>query len=266
MRYPLWVQKYGHSPSQPTIVLLPGAMSTSAEWPQSLLGGLSNNGFNLVLMDHRNSGRSRWYDEEYTLNDMADDVSHTLITHRINNCHIVGASMGGAIAQLVSMKRHETVRSLTLLMSTSERGIWSKSVPPPLKTCMSGITRAAKCKDVSKGLIMRYKTLANGENISEEEFKNIAERVLRHGYNPNTDHLNAFMRSDARTGFLSHITCKTLIVHGSHDPLFKMAHASLINENMHSSKMVVIDKVGHHLSEKTGHLLTEHISVHCKDA
>ena len=266
MRQPLTFERIGHSPSQPTVVFLPGAMTTGAEWSPALIRGIADQGFNLLLMDHRNSGRNPWYPNSlvYSLEDMAHDVSYTLMCHRVRKCHLVGASMGGAIAQLLSIKESETVQSMSLLMSTSERGIWSQSIPMPCNACMRGFARAARETNPKESLLIRYKTLANGECVPDSEYNLLVERDLRRGYNPDCGHLLAFEHSKSRTGRLTKVRCPTLIAHGDRDPLPPLGHAHILHENIDDAEILILKGVGHHISEKTGLGLVDPICNHIR--
>ena len=116
-----------------------------------------------------------------------------------------------------------------------------------------------------EALRFRYKYLAFPENISVKEVNIRIKKVLRHGFHPFCKHTIAFQKSPSRTSSFNKIKCPTLIIHGKEDKLFPIEHAYLMHENLPMSKLVLIDDMAHHFSEKNvkliSNLLIEHMNL-----
>ncbi|MBV9289912.1 MAG: alpha/beta fold hydrolase, partial [Hyphomicrobiales bacterium] len=126
----------------PAILLIMGLAASLIFWPDSLCQGLAAKGFRVVRFDNRDIGKSThlaalgWPDlgammaerkkgtrsvPPYTLDDMAADAAGLIAALGVERAHIVGASMGGMIAQLVAINHPERTKSLVSIMSTAAR-------------------------------------------------------------------------------------------------------------------------------------------------
>ena len=124
----------------PAILLIMGYAAQMVVWPESLCRALADHGFRVIRFDNRDVGLSTHFDgvkapgvarslfasllnikirTPYSLEDMADDAIGVLDALGIRTAHIVGASMGGMIAQIIASAHSDRVRSLTSIMSTS---------------------------------------------------------------------------------------------------------------------------------------------------
>ena len=255
MRTPcLWTKCVGQS-QNPPVILISGALSSALDWPITFVDGLADRNLRTISVDLRDNGRNEWYPPgtTYSLEDMADDVMQVMITQNLKQTHVVGASMGGAIAQLIALKYPSKVKSLTMLMSTSTRGIWESSMPKPAPRMLNSIKTEMDFYldgDVFGGLCHRYSSLAHPEYVDDEEIRRRARRVIRHGFNSQCGHLEAFKSSPSRTGHLSKINVSTLIVHGANDALLPIEHAHLLHENIANSRIHVIKDMGHYISKR----------------
>ncbi len=252
----LWYSRKGII-NKPVVLLLHGAITTSMMWPDSFVNNLANR-FNVYSLDLRESGKSGIGEKFYTLEDMADDVSYFMRTHRLKNVHLVGASMGGAISQLVAIKEKENVKSLSLLMTTSERGIWSRSMPSPSIEQLKSIEE--ECNFYIKGdIVSGLKTRFEFCSMGKKEVDINVKKWVRHGFNPICGHMYAFESSPSRTCLLSEIVCPTLILHGDSDALFPIEHAYLMHENIKNSKIKVVNGMKHCILEENSKLLSRYI-------
>ena len=102
----VWYETFG-DPSHPTVLLINGAYSQSVLWTQEFCQGIVDGGRHVVWYDNRGIGLSEWPDEPFNLWDMADDANGLLDALGIEAAHMVGASMGGMIAQLMALRYPE---------------------------------------------------------------------------------------------------------------------------------------------------------------
>src|SRR6185295_3884147 len=135
------VESFGR-PVDPTILLIMGFSAQMTMWPRELCEGLAAKGYRVVRFDNRDVGKSekleplglfnpaeafakaaagQAFPAPYVLNDMAADAVGVLSALDIGDAHIVGASMGGMIAQLVAHNHPQRTRSVTSIMSTTSR-------------------------------------------------------------------------------------------------------------------------------------------------
>ena len=122
------------------LLLIAGLGAQMISWDEDFCGLLASRGFRVIRFDNRDAGRSRWAEAAYTLDDMAADAAALLESLGIPAAHVVGASMGGFIAQLVALDHPDRVLTLTSIMSgpsgkehvqPTERGRAVLFVPAP---------------------------------------------------------------------------------------------------------------------------------------
>src|SRR5436190_17831835 len=121
----IWTEDFG-DPADPTILLIMGAGGQAILWPEELCTALVNGGTaggrHVIRYDNRDVGQTTSHAEfsahPYTIGDMACDAVAVLDAYGVERAHIVGASMGGMIAQTVALEYSERVLSMTSIMST----------------------------------------------------------------------------------------------------------------------------------------------------
>ena len=135
-------------PDKPKVVVIMGLGGSNVAWGDALISGLANGGYEIMLLDNRDTGASTRFDDwgqpvlwwellkyrlgfsvsaPYTLNDMGADIAGLMDAVGYDEAHIVGASMGGMIAQIVAAQYPEKTRSLISIMSTTN----APHLPPP---------------------------------------------------------------------------------------------------------------------------------------
>lgn len=110
-----------------------GVMASMLWWPDALCERLAGAGRFVIRYDNRDTGRSTGYEPgtaTYTLDDMAGDAVAVLDAHGLERAHVVGMSMGGAIAQVVALAHPERVASVTTI-STTAVGAENPDLPGP---------------------------------------------------------------------------------------------------------------------------------------
>src|SRR5918996_727943 len=109
-------------PTDPPVLLIMGAMSSAVWWPEELCRQLADRGRYVIRYDHRDTGGSTSYapgEGNYSVEDLADDAVGVLDGYGIEECHLVGMSLGGYLSQLIALKHSSRV--LTLALIGSER-------------------------------------------------------------------------------------------------------------------------------------------------
>jgi pimeloyl-ACP methyl ester carboxylesterase len=112
-------------PDRPTMLLIMGLGFQLVHWPEDFCRRLAGEGLRVVRFDNRDAGRSTHLPGScYTLDDMADDAVGLLDALGVGSAHVVGASLGGMVAQTLAIRHPHRVRSLASLMSTTgQRGV-----------------------------------------------------------------------------------------------------------------------------------------------
>ena len=200
------------------------------------------------------------------MSDMADDVIQIMNAYGFEKTHIVGTSMGGYIAQILSIDHSSRVQSLTLLMSTMDftpqvysfmgmsTAFLSLSGPKPealdqLKNLFSGADLSNPETWMDKSL--KTIQIFNGDQapFDEEECRKTLKLVFDR-MNPSvpikTPHNHALASSFGPTQFaVQKIKCPTLIIHGSNDPIIPVDHAHATAKAIEHSEKFIIEGMGH---------------------
>ncbi len=118
----IWYEWFGKK-NDNCILLIMGACCQGILWPTEFCEQLANKGFYVIRYDHRDTGQSTYFDYQknpYTIEDMADDAIGLLDFMKINQCQLIGLSMGGAIAELISVKQQNRISAITLIASSCD--------------------------------------------------------------------------------------------------------------------------------------------------
>jgi pimeloyl-ACP methyl ester carboxylesterase len=203
----------------------------------------------------------------YRLRDMAEDTIALMDHLRIRSAHIVGASMGGMIAQEIAITFPERVRSLTSIMSTTgnpkvpgpTREAAAMLMAPPPKTRDEYIARFAQ----------NWKILRGGSVPEDEAFDRArAERTWERGLNPAGvgRQLRAILASGSRKQRLGNVKAPTLVIHGTVDPLIHPMGGRDTAASIPGAKLLMIEGMGHAISVQTWPQIIDAIDKHAHGA
>ena len=186
----------------------------------------------------------------YGLGDLADDAVGLLDALDVDSAHVVGASMGGMISQVVGYRHPDRVRSLGLIMTHSGRRPTSM---PTWRAFGSLLARPATDREALIETMTRvFKVIGSpGYPIDESRFRLLAGATWDRGYNPagTARQLHAITAGGNRTRHLSGIAAPTVVIHGTRDPLVRPANGRLIARSIRGSDLVLVDGMGHDLPE-----------------
>jgi len=122
----IWYEKIpAQSETKGTVLLIMGNGQDALAWPPDFVSNFTDAGYEVIRYDHRGTGLSEygstWKKKDpYTLTDMAGDAIAILDTLKIQKAHIVGASMGGMIAQIIALEKPERTETLISIMSSGD--------------------------------------------------------------------------------------------------------------------------------------------------
>lgn len=258
-------------PNDPAILLIMGLGAQLVLWPDDLFHGLAARGFRVIRFDNRDIGLSTKLDHlgvpkplwllianavglrpraPYLLEDMAQDAVGLLGHLKIERAHIVGASMGGMIAQIVAARFPERVLSLTSIMSTSG----AKGLPGPAPDIRKGfLMRKASAgpreKLVEEGVAVLKLIGTQDGGRSDDERRQMVERAIDRSYHPQGAgrQLAAIVASGPRTDLLPRITAPTLVIHGAADRLVPKEGGMDTAKRIPGARLELIDGMAHDL-------------------
>jgi pimeloyl-ACP methyl ester carboxylesterase len=252
-------------PGHPTVLLVMGLATQMLGWRAELCEAIANRGFHVVRYDNRDVGRSTRFSSHrppsaaqllrrdraaaaYTLADMADDGAGLLDCLGIRTAHVVGASMGGMIAQTIAFRHPARVRSLVSIMSNTGAR-WTGQ--PALSTYGVLLKRAPTDPDgyVQHQLQVIEKIGSPGFPRDEEDLRRHAAMAFERGHDPAGAgrQLAAIIASGDRTADLGRIRVPTLVIHGTKDKLVNPSGGRATAKAIPGARLLMIEGMGHDL-------------------
>lgn len=258
MRRPLWSRGFG-CVVNPTIVLLTGAYTNSACWPSAFVHRLVDRHFHVMTLDHRDFGKSDSWNgtAEFSMDEMALDVLHTMTARRIRAAHIFGASMGGSIALRMALMAPERCLTINLLATTPGRLIFDHELPKPSKRALDAMwteMQLARTVGARTGLAVRTRVFGDDETMHSQ--------IIRQGYNPWSAHGKACMSSTSLNDRLIEISTPALIVHGKDDEMYPVEHGWRLHHGLCQSKLLLLDDVNHRFPHEYSELIADSVATH----
>jgi pimeloyl-ACP methyl ester carboxylesterase len=251
--------------SDPTVLLVMGLATQMIAWPDDFCRELAGRGFHVVRFDNRDIGRSTHIDApaptvlqllrrsgkaaSYTLADMADDTAGLLRELELAPAHVVGASMGGMIAQTLAARHPALVLSLTSIMSTTGNrrvGQPALRLLPMLAARPAGDRESAieRADKVFRAIGSR----SLGRDM--EHIREVAGRSYDRGRGDGRGQarqLAAITASGNRTRELRRISAPTQVIHGTDDPLIRPSGGRATARAIPGAQLLEIDGMGHDL-------------------
>jgi pimeloyl-ACP methyl ester carboxylesterase len=251
-------------PSDPTALLIMGLGMQMVAWHKDFCERLATTGLHVVRFDNRDAGRSTHLEgpppnvyqllrrssarARYSLADMALDAASLLQELDLAPAHVIGASMGGMIAQTLAARHPELVSSLTSIMSNTGSRFAGQ---PALKIYPIFLRRPPVQREafVEHATTLFKQIGSTGLPIDEADIRGLAES----SFDRDSDRtgsgrqLAAIIASRDRTAELRQISAPTLVVHGSNDPLISPSGGRATARAIHGARLMMIDGMGHDL-------------------
>ncbi len=275
-------------PGAPAILLIMGLGMQLVAWPDAFCIGLVERGFRVVRFDNRDAGHSTRIDwrqrpavllavvrgvlglavpSPYRLSDMADDAVGLLDALEIEAAHVVGASMGGMIAQSMAARHAQRVLSLTSIMSSSGNWRVAFGKPAALRELLRRPARPDDPDSRLEQLVRVFRVIGSpGYPADEGELRRQLERGIRRAYYPagQLQQLLAIIAAGDRRQELARIRVPTLVIHGADDPLLPVAAGRDTARHIAGARLQIIPGMGHDLPPAVQALLLEAIVGHCR--
>ncbi len=256
-------ERFG-DPAAPPVLLIMGGGAQMISWPEGFCAELVSRGVQVIRFDNRDAGLSSHFSDgpvpdlraalagdfssaSYTLSDMAADTVGLLDVLGIGRAHLVGASLGGMIAQTVAIEHPGRVRSLTSMMSsTGHRSVGQAK--------LAALARLGAPPEDRQGFIdwqvRAFRKI--GSPGFEFDERAVADRAGR-CYDRDHDRLGmarqsvAVLVSGDRTARLRSLRVPTLVIHGADDIMCDVSGGRATAAAIPGAALVIIDGMGHSL-------------------
>ena len=274
-------------PANPAILLIMGLGMQLTSWPEIFCQGLVDQGFYVVRFDNRDAGLSSKMahlgkpnplfsyiktilhlpiSAGYKLDDMAADAIAVLDASQVRQAHIVGASMGGMIAQIVAGKYPERTLSLTSIMSTSGRRGLPGPTPEARLAIMSRPSQPDDLENVVRHLSNTFRIIGSpGYPTSDAVLRARIMTSIKRNVNPAgvMRQLAAIAASGDRVELLKGLRTRTLVIHGTSDPLVPVTGGRDVANLVPGAVLREIEGMGHDFAPSLNDALVRMIGAHC---
>lgn len=262
---------HGPETGEPLLLIM-GLGAQMTRWSADFVGELASRGYRVIRFDNRDVGLSQKLDEAgapdmqavyaavmsgqkppvaYVLSDMAADAVGLLDALKIDRAHIVGASMGGMIAQMVAAEHPQRVRSLTSIMSSTG----NPALPPAKPEAMERLSNRGPdpLHDLEAFLdhgMVSSKVLGSpGYPVDEVELRAQLRSDYERSFYPVgfARQMAAIVASGDRRKALATITAPTVVIHGGDDPLVPKEGGEDTAANIPGAELHIVPGMGHNL-------------------
>ena len=258
-------------PSDPTVLLIMGAMASGVWWPEALCRQIAERGRFVIRYDHRDTGASTAGPPGrvgYSVEDLADDAVAVLDHYGRRAAHLVGLSLGGFLAQLIALKHAERVITLTLI--ASERLMDTDPAMPPMSPEIGAYHARAESLDwndraaVADYQVGAWRLLTGSAHVFDERgIRALVEEDLERTPNPLTAMNHAYLSGgEGWFGRLQEIRVPVLVIHGTEDPVLPYAHGLALARDLPNAELVTLPGTGHELHPDDWPAIVEAIARH----
>ncbi len=261
----------------PPLVLVMGLGTQMLAWPDEFCEDLVARGHYVVRFDNRDVGASTHFHgvraphpaqvmarrkrPPYTVDDMADDAIGLVDALDLEPVHLVGASLGGFIAQTAALRHPDKLRSLTLIMtSTGSRRVGQAD--PRLIGRLLKRPIIADADKAAEAVVETFRVIGSvGFPLDEDRLRDLARRSFTRAYDPGgyRRQLSAVMAQRDRTQRLRRLALPTLVMHGLNDPLVAPSGGLALARAIRGSRFVGFQGMGHDMPRALWPEFADHI-------
>lgn len=282
----------GGNPDHPPLLLVMGLGSQMVFWPDDFIKRLIDAGFFVIRFDNRDVGLSSKVQIEglpqvsqfkmmlrvqtglsnkskqvaYNLTDMAEDTVRLIKALRLGQTHLLGASMGGMIAQIVAARYPSLVNKMALLFTTTNRAFLR---PPKARQLYTLINRPESHseRDIIRHSVWFMKVVGTPGHVNVRTVREIAKLRYQRSFHPlgAVQQLNAILSSGSISRFSKQVKAPTIVIHGSKDGLIPASQGRVVAKTIPNAKFHLIDGMAHDIPAYYQPYLTDLIRHHLLD-
>jgi pimeloyl-ACP methyl ester carboxylesterase len=257
-------------PGDPPILLVMGMGGSMIWWEDDFCRMLAGGGRYVIRYDHRDTGLSTNYEPGrpgYGSADLVADAAGVLDAYGIPAAHVVGVSAGAGIAQLMALDFPDRVASLVLISTTFAWPV-DRELPPATEE-FGRFAAGAEVDWADADSVIRYlvdysRVLAGGERpFDEEGLRELATRdVARARSFASAQNHDVLTEDEPSREHYPAIAAPTLVIHGTADPLFPLAHGVALAEEIPAARLLVLEGAGHGLYRADWDVVARAILAH----
>jgi len=262
-------------PNDPAVLLIMGLGSQLLLWRDGFCEKLVAEGLRVIRYDNRDVGLSSKTERrhtggsliptmlkfwvglpgkaDYTLEDMADDAAAVLDHLGIDRAHIVGASMGGMIAQIFAARSRARTRSLGVIFSSNNQPFLPPPDPRALFAVLRGPAPNSPLDVIADYSVKVWRIIGSPRYpASEQRLRNDAIEAYERCYYPwgISRHFSAIIASGSLLRYDRQVTVPTVVLHGRADKLQRPFGGRVVARAVRGARLVLIDGMGHDLPEQ----------------
>lgn len=262
----------GGNPNNPPLLMIMGLGSQMIFWPNSFIKKLIEAGFFVIRFDNRDIGLSSKVQIEglprvnqlkmmfrlqtglsnkgeqvaYKLTDMAEDTVRLIKALHLGSTHLIGASMGGMIAQIVAARYPSLVDRMALMFTTTNRPFLKPPKPKQLYTLINRPESHSE-RDIVRHSVWFIKTVGTPGHIDIRAVREVAELRYQRSFHPlgTLQQLNAILASGSIARFSKKVKAPTIVMHGSADGLLPASQGKVVAKTIPNAKFHLIEGMGH---------------------
>lgn len=272
--------------ADPPLILIAGLGAQMIWWDAEFCALLARKGYQVIRFDNRDAGLATSFSAAgvpdvfklvearlageipdvslpYTIDDMVADAVALFDFLEIEQAHVVGASLGGVIAQRLAICYPDRVQSLTTIMTTTGAPKLPTSSPEALAVFLHAPSKSREAY-IDNAVIGWRIFYGSGYEFDEEEARERAGRLYDRAYSPDgaARQLAAGLALEPLKPQLAELTVPTLVIHGDEDPVFPIECGRDIAVSVPGAKMLVMEGVGHALPKAIWPEIVEAIANH----
>ncbi len=257
-------------PADPAVLLVAGLSGSMLWWDEAFCATLALRGRFVIRYDQRDTGRSVTSPAGrpgYTGTDLVADAAGVLDTYGIAAAHVVGVSAGGALAQVLAIDHPDRVLSLVLISTSSVIGDDRAPLPGPTEELVqfwgTPPPDAADRDAALDHLIAYQRLLTGGRRPFDEAFaRDLVRRDMERASSYSSARNHELIEGAAPREPVSAISVPTLVVHGTADPMFPVAHGEALAAAIPGARLLLLDGAGHGVEPADRETLAAAIAEH----
>ncbi len=279
----------GGNPNHPPLLMVMGLGSQMIFWPENLIKRLIDAGFFVIRFDNRDIGLSSKVQIDglprisqlkmmmrlqtglsnksaqvaYNLTDMAEDTARLIKALQLGKTHLLGASMGGMIAQIVAARYPSLVQRMALMFTTTNRAFLRPPKPRQLYTLINRPESHSE-RDIVRHSVWFMKTVGTPGHVNVRMVREIAKIRYQRSFHPlgTVQQLNAILASGSISRYSKQVKAPTIVLHGSADGLLPASQGRVVAKTIPNAKFYLIEGMAHDIPEYYQPYMVDLISSH----